>query len=991
MKYLVAITVAILVSICLIMSAALALPPEGEPLEQSSRLIDNTTYINANQILMFVTNHGNFGRDLSGMFGYDYGTFYPYTTVEDIEMGTNTTSPQYAAGIWLGGLVYGEVRVAIAEFSDEFVPGPMAGGGHLPDHPSHKVYKLYSDSLEGNPNDDYTNWPAWQGAPVDAAGQPLMMGDQMTWAIFNDADPAQHTNNSGDTEPLGIEVRQTFWADAGSGGSSGEGQEITILQCGDSRIEVKAYVDNIGQITGHEYAVILNPWEPIWKVMDLSTNDDVIEWQDDYSGDSLFRTDHGFSVWVNDSDGSFQSFEVVANASGPLDPPEPGAARWAGFPVPDGPDGDGLPTDNQQIGGGRWLLHTVDNGGSSGGGERGSYEMFSARVLRNDNIFQVGQSDWEMRFTGSNDNPGVEGGYAVELYLDYNVIWVPFELWATGNNTPDDPSDDVRLFPVIVDAAGPHDTWEGDDMYALESWGLEPTGGGELEHSVSEGDDDPYTDWVYWRMPNDGSPGESGYYAVEAQMLAGTYDGGGEEIMARTVLVNLDAGDQPPFTQACPEQGTVFRITTSDPMVADTFRFRPSSSDLLAADNVIYMSAQLRNRGNETIEDFYVSLWVDPDLGGYDDDLVGCDSAASLGFVYNADNDDTQYGSAPPCLAYDLLQGPLVETGNPADMGRMWGNSYSGYTNLPMTAFSKYINGTDPDNATESYRYMQGLNKNGSPYINPSTGFATTFMHSGDPVAGAGDRDYNPADRRFLMTTGPFTFAPGDSTEVIAALVIGQGPDRLSSIARMELDDQLVQAYYAALYDYYPPQPALIAPMQPDTLYHFWTQAIEPIVCTVTVGWSDVHMALKEIAPGSIQISDIATFESVTVVGAEPGFSGEAIRIEFLVKDFIQAQGLTFDYKPIRYFVTGNYVDGEPFGALASVILGGHISGDVTGDGSCDIADIVFLVEYMFQQGPPPPIMRQADVNASGGLIDIADLIYLVDYMFQGGPSPHCQ
>jgi hypothetical protein len=206
----------------------------------------------------------------------------------------------------------------------------------------------------------------------------------------------------------------------------------------------------------------------------------------------------------------------------------------------------------------------------------------------------------------------------------------------------------------------------------------------------------------------------------------------------------------------------------------------------------------------------------------------------------------------------------------------------------------------------------------------------------------------------------------------------------------MKSEDLSVQAGFDVWQDYYPPQPALIAPMRPDTIYYFWTQAIDPIVCSVAVGWSNVHLALKEIDAGSIQISDIPAFESVTV-GAEPGFSGDVIKIEFSVKDFILSQGLTFDYKPIRYYVTGYFTDGEPFGVEASVLLGGHISGDVTGDRSVDIADLIYIVNYMFQAGPPPPIMRQADVNASGGPIDISDLIYMVEYMFQGGPPLHCQ
>jgi|GEM_PF-2718460 len=63
--------------------------------------------------------------------------------------------------------------------------------------------------------------------------------------------------------------------------------------------------------------------------------------------------------------------------------------------------------------------------------------------------------------------------------------------------------------------------------------------------------------------------------------------------------------------------------------------------------------------------------------------------------------------------------------------------------------------------------------------------------------------------------------------------------------------------------------------------------------------------------------------------------------------------------------------------------------GDINRMASIDIADLVYLVAYMFEGGPPPPCIEDADVNGDGGAIpDIADLVYLVAYMFSGGPAP---
>jgi hypothetical protein len=65
-----------------------------------------------------------------------------------------------------------------------------------------------------------------------------------------------------------------------------------------------------------------------------------------------------------------------------------------------------------------------------------------------------------------------------------------------------------------------------------------------------------------------------------------------------------------------------------------------------------------------------------------------------------------------------------------------------------------------------------------------------------------------------------------------------------------------------------------------------------------------------------------------------------------------------------------------------------YVPGDVDWDGEVAIGDLVWLVEYMFQSGPAPPIMEACDLNGDCIKPDISDLVYLVEYMFDGGDSP---
>lgn len=64
--------------------------------------------------------------------------------------------------------------------------------------------------------------------------------------------------------------------------------------------------------------------------------------------------------------------------------------------------------------------------------------------------------------------------------------------------------------------------------------------------------------------------------------------------------------------------------------------------------------------------------------------------------------------------------------------------------------------------------------------------------------------------------------------------------------------------------------------------------------------------------------------------------------------------------------------------------------GDANGDSSISVADVVYLVNYLFRRGPLPyPILLVADANCDGK-VNIADVVYLVALIFKGGPPPTC-
>jgi hypothetical protein len=68
------------------------------------------------------------------------------------------------------------------------------------------------------------------------------------------------------------------------------------------------------------------------------------------------------------------------------------------------------------------------------------------------------------------------------------------------------------------------------------------------------------------------------------------------------------------------------------------------------------------------------------------------------------------------------------------------------------------------------------------------------------------------------------------------------------------------------------------------------------------------------------------------------------------------------------------------------------VRGDINYDGEpgelgVDITDLVYLVNYMFKQGPEPPCLDEVFVDGNPE-INIGTLVYFVNFVFKEGPAP---
>ena len=367
------------------------------------------------------------------------------------------------------------------------------------------------------------------------------------------------------------------------------GQELAVEHTGASDGQVEVSVIDPTATTGHDYEIFFHVdndtnsatyGETLWGLYDKTADDTVTKYQKqilDLSVDDALTFD-GLLVKVAGPALTMKSFQVVANASGALDPPASAGAEWQGFPVPD-PDYNIWPNmDNGSF----WFVHTWPNG------SRASFSAFMARTFQytggygvagGEGIHNLIPHDFEIRFTGA--------GKAFDNWNTGTVVDVPFELWDIGSDATD-TSDDYKLMPYLYD-------YDGNGAFNLMYDAIDTTADpGWADHETSSALNDPWTDPFYWMHPTDNTPGTQGFdnmvtaltndpsnaaaWYSQPGWATGAYDAWAG--MHRMVLVNWNGGDVTSATSPAdynaelPDNGAVFRLVTTKPNnLNDKFTF----------------------------------------------------------------------------------------------------------------------------------------------------------------------------------------------------------------------------------------------------------------------------------------------------------------------------------------------------------------------------------------------------------------------------------
>ena len=256
-----------------------------------------------------------------------------------------------------------------------------------------------------------------------------------------------------------------------------------------------------------------------------------------------------------------------------------------------------------------------------------------------------------------------------------------------------------------------------------------------------------------------------------------------------------------------------------------------------AADNEVndmtFYNYKIINRSTLPLNNTYFGQWVDPDLGYYLDDYVGCDVGLGLGYCYNGDAEDegaAGYGFNPPAIGVDFFQGPLSDPDDGLDNDRdgvideidtiinVLGDTMFVTEQIIMSKFVYYNNDFtvtgNPESGTDIYNYLRGIWKDNVPMTfggdghgggTGSTNQPCNFMFPVTSDAAFPGQEWTevtagniPADRRFLQSAGPFTLEPGAVNTITTGVVWARAKSggQTASIQLLKIYDREAQALF---------------------------------------------------------------------------------------------------------------------------------------------------------------------------------------------------
>jgi len=513
-----------------------------------------------------------------------------------------------------------------------------------------------------------------------------------------------------------------------------------------------------------------------------------------------------------------------------------------------------------------WLRNDGQSAHTPDGNVGGIYPGGTASVIYQDGLIwgcRVNDNNPNLppiRVGGQTYNVGTSAGYVVTPGPNATAsqptpIWRIRADWTRFFDGEDGSGEPILHLPEIIDEASARFQVAKNNVMDIQQL--------EIIEQYKE-------DWLNWPT-HLGAP----YYDVNGD---GSYTPGYQEDLNNDGVIERGEREEPGIALA--DQVVWYVNHDLDPVVTNALYGSPPIG--LEIQNAIWAYDQpnatlgqslfkqytIINNSGYVLDSMFIAQWADPDIGSFGDDLQGVDTTRELGYAYNSfstDSDFDAFDLSPATAGYDYLQGPLVDGKPGEDRNHNGIDDVSDYgvfnlkrvgpgkINLPLSSFG-YQQTTfgdpgpfgDYEGTEELYNLLNGFISTDfsippQPFLTgsgPNQGQPTKFPLSGDPFSETGDVDgvgdnLAPGDRRFLMSSGSFSMQPGDTQQVVIALVGGiileEGGDNLIAILQLWQNDDVAQFMYDNLFEGIPAPPAepvaVAIPMQNSVMLDFGANA----------------------------------------------------------------------------------------------------------------------------------------------------------------------
>lgn len=215
-----------------------------------------------------------------------------------------------------------------------------------------------------------------------------------------------------------------------------------------------------------------------------------------------------------------------------------------------------------------------------------------------------------------------------------------------------------------------------------------------------------------------------------------------------------------------------------------------ASDSTKAINYTVFISYDIINRSQNNYHNLMLGSWVEPDLGNWQDDHVGCNPQLNAAYVYNGDSIDdylppyTTYLNFPPVQSTVVLDGPEALPFDSVD------NDNDGITDEPgekilLSGYGGFnwmqsvYPWSSPVNQYNFYSYLNSQWEDSSAFTyggNGHTGnLPYAFMYPDIPSDTIGWNEFTggnvPGDRTTLLSTGKVNFNSGDTIHYTVAHV----------------------------------------------------------------------------------------------------------------------------------------------------------------------------------------------------------------------------